>query len=224
MDEDAKHLWMNKNIFFIIAVGILLIGIVSAQTYKQDSIIDLKISTNETNCQITIEAPNSSTLIFNQSMTSNPAFVNYTFNQTGSTGIYYYFIDCDDSYLSDSFKVTPSGDDALTSGEGIIFLGSLIAMLSVAGVFLFLSISVKEHDGTRFAFTSLTVITCMIIVLYSSVALSETFWGFDRIISSYSTFLWVFLFIIFIIFIFVLIWVIVKALDSVRIKKGLKEQ
>ena len=150
---------MNKNIIFLVVVVVLLVGIASAQIYKRDSIIELKVSTNETNCQITIEAPNSSTLIFNQSMTSNPAFVNYTFNQTGSTGTYYYFVNCDNSYLSDSFKITPSGNDAPTSGEGMTFLGSLIAMLLAAGIFFSLSIVAKEHDGARFAYISLSVIT-----------------------------------------------------------------
>lgn len=215
---------MNKNIFFLIVIGILLIGIVSAQTYKQDSVIDLKVSTNETDCQITIEAPNTTTLIFNQSMTSNPGFVNYTFNQTSNLGTYLYFLNCNGSSYDGNFEITPSGNDAPTNGEGMIFLGSLITMILVAGVFLFISVNVKEHEGTKFAFISLGVITCIIIVLYSSVALSETFWGFDRIISGYSTFLWVFLFVIFIIFIFVLIMLIVKALDSMKIKKGLKEQ
>ena len=51
----------------------------------------------------------------------------------------------------------------------------------------------------------------------------EVFWGFDKIISSYSTFQWVFLFIVFITFVAALLAIIFKAVDSMRIKRGLKE-
>lgn len=262
MDEDAKHLRMKRNIFFLIIIGILLIGTVSAIAPVTDVTINLNDGLN-------IDFPKFETIqqgqdflfhfhVFNISngvrmnnTTTNCSFelynyggeeqvvvdemeyiegdwrVNITKGNFTRLGSYAYLVECHTTalggYISFPFEVTPSGNDAPTDGEGMIYLGSLIAMVLVAGAFFFLSTSVKEYEGTKFAFISLGIITCMIIVLYSSVALSETFWGFDRIISSYSTFLWVFLFVIFIIFIFVLIMIIVKALDSMKIKKGLKE-
>lgn len=206
-----------------------LISLVNADlgTYEQGETISVRGNLNATSVNVTIYFPNSSIAVDNQPMTQLKEEIwNYSFSSTNVLGEYIYdYCDQDGRNCKENnFKVTPSGSDAPSEGEGMTFLGSLIAMILVAGVFLFLSISLKEHDGARFAFTSLTVITCMIVVLYSAVALSETFFGFERIVSSYSIFLWVFLFVVFIIFIFVLIMVIVKTMDSMRIKKGLKEE
>ncbi len=218
-----------KKILIIFLIGIFLISLASAflGTYEQGMDVSVRGNLNASSVNVSIYFPNSTIAVDNQAMTQLKEEIwNYSFSSTDTLGEYIYdYCDQDGrNCRENNFEVTPSGSDAPSEGEGMTFLGSLIAMILVAGIFLFLSISLKEHDGARFAFTSLTVITAMIVVLYSAVALSETFFGFDRIVSSYSTFLWVFLFIILIIFIFILVMVIVKALDSMRIKRGLKEE
>jgi len=220
---------MNKKILLVLMLGMFFISFASAYlgTYKQGEVILVRGDLNATSVNVSIYFPNSSIAVDNKEMTNLRGDIwNYSFSSTDTLGEYIYDY-CDqngDNCRENVFEVTPSGSDAPTSGESMTFLGSLIAMLLVGGVFLFLSISLKEHDGARFAFTSLTVITAIIIVLYSAVALSETFFGFDRIVSSYSIFLWVFLFVVFILFIFVLVMVIVKTMDSIRIKRGLQEE
>ena len=257
---------MNKNIFFLIVIGILLVGtssLVSAVAPVTSVGINLNTGLNidfpkfdvikqgedflfhfhvfnisngvrmdntTTNCSFELynEGGEEQFVEDNMEYVEGDWRVDIDGNNFTRLGNYAYLVDCRTAniggFISFPFEVTPSGNDAPTEGEGMIFLGSLIAMLLAAGIFFALSVVVQEYDGARFGFISLSVITCMIIVLYSSVALSEIFWEFERIISSYSTFLWVFLFTIFIIFIFVLVMVIVKALDSIKVKRGLKEE
>ena len=262
MDYDAKHLRIMKNIFFLVVIGVLLIGIVSAVA----PVTEVSINLNE---GLNIDFPKFETIkqgenfsfhfhVFNISdgvrldnTTVNCSFelynsggkeqfeiddLEYTsgdwriimdgnnFTQLGS---YAYLVECHTDilggFISYPFEVSPSGNDAPTDGEGMVFLGSLIAMLTVGGMFLYLSSSFKESPTMRLVFTSLTAIICIIIVLYSTVSLMEIFYGFDKIISSYSTFQWIFLFIVFITVVAVLIAIIFKALDLMNIKRGLKE-
>ena len=224
-----------KKILLILFIGIFLISLASAEiqtlgTFKQRECINL-IQTCE-NCTYnnisSVLYPNSSVVLSNIVMTKDDTYYNYTFCNTSTLGSYivngYGDLDGERTTWNYDFKITPSGNDAPSDGEGIVFLGSLIAMLLVGGMFLYLSSSFKESPTIRLVFTSLTAIICIIIVLYSTVSLMEVFWGFDKIISSYSIFQWIFLFIVFITFVAVLIAILLKALDSMRIKKGLKDE
>ncbi len=224
-----------KKILLILFIGIFLISLTSAEiqtlgTFKQRECINL-IQTCE-NCTYnnisSVLYPNSSVVLSNIVMTKDDTYYNYTFCNTSTLGSYivngYGDLDGERTTWNYDFKITPSGNDAPSDGEGIVFLGSLIAMLLVGGMFLYLSSSFKESPTIRLVFTSLTAIICIIIVLYSTVSLMEVFWGFDKIISSYSIFQWIFLFIVFITFVAVLIAILLKALDSMRIKKGLKDE
>ena len=217
-----------KKILLILFCFLFLISMVSAflGTYEQGANVSVRGNLNASSVNVSIYFPDSSIAVDNQPMTQLKEEIwNYSFSSTNILGEYIYDY-CDQNGKNcreNNFEVTPSGRGSPTDGEGIIFLGSLIAMLVVGGIFLYLASSFKESPTMRLIFTSLTAIICIIVVLYSTVSLMEVFWGFDKIISSYSTFQWVFLFIVFITFIAVLIAIIFKALDSMRIKRGLKE-
>lgn len=222
-----------KKLLLFLMIGMFLISSVYALddlgTYQKDQCVNIKQTCATCSyVNLTIAYPNSTIILNNKEMSDQGAGTwTYDFCNTSLNGRYDVTgkgdLDGTDTSFATYFHVTPSGNINPSSGEGLTFLGSLIAMILVAGIFFFLSVSMREHPGARFAFIALTVVTSIIVVLYSSVALMETFWGFDKIISSYSTFLWVFLFTIFIIFIFVLIAIIIRAVDSLKIKRGLKE-
>lgn len=211
-----------KEVILVFSV-ILLVSLISAQTYEQNQDIDLKISTNETDCQITIEAPNSTTLFFNMTMTSQPGFVNYTFNHTEDIGTYQYFTNCNTTLYPGSFDVTPSGNPPITSGEGLIYIGSLVAMILITFLFLFISHNI-ESGSLKFGFIGLSLIGGIIMILYSSVSLQEILSGFTKITNSFSIFLYVSLFVLVIIFLFVLLALTIEAMNSFKTRKGLKEE
>lgn len=214
---------INKRGIILAFSVILLVGFISAQTYEQNLNIDLKISTNETDCQITIESPNSTTLFFNMTMTPQPGFVNYTLNNTKYIGTYQYFINCNDTLYPGTFEVTPSGNPRLNSGEGLIYIGSLAAMILITLLFFFISLNMKS-GSLKFGFISLSLIGNIIIILYSAVTLQQVLAGFTKITSGFSTFLYISLFTLLIIFLFVLLALTIEALNNFKKRKGLKEE
>ena len=220
-----------KKILLILFIGMFLISLVDANlgTYEQGEEVYVRGNLNSSSVNVTIYFPNSSIAVDNQPMTQLKKEIwNYSFSSTDSLGEYIYdYCDQDERNCRENyFEVTPSGSDAPTDGEGMIFLGSLIAMLLVCGIFLFVAFSFKEEGGVgmKLIFISLAAVTCIIIVLYSTVSLIEVFSGYGRIIETQAVFLWVFLFIVLLTFIFSFIAIMLKALDSMRIKRGLKEE
>ncbi len=217
-----------KKILLILMLGMFLISLTSAflGTYEQGEVVSVRGNLNASSVNVSIYFPNSTIAVDNQPMTQLKEEIwNYSFSSTNILGEYIYdYCDQDGrNCRENNFEVTPSGSDAPNDGEGLIFLGSLMAMLLVGGMFLYLASSFKESPTMRVVFTSLAAVICLIVVLYATVSLMEVFWGFDKIISSYSTFQWIFLFILLITFIVALIAILLKAADSMRIKRGLKE-
>ncbi len=115
-------------ILALVLVFSILASLIFVSAYKQNSAIDIKISTNQTPCRITIQAPNSTNLIFNQSMTSQTGtgYANYTLSATNSssTGVYNYFAECNSYIYSGLFSITTTGEDLGTS-QALTILGLL---------------------------------------------------------------------------------------------------
>lgn len=125
-----KHLTFTFAIFFLL---ILISQSVNAQTFPQNSELDIKVSCSNVNCSeqqnITIVAPNTTTLIDNKPMTLSNGFLNYSFNQTSSLGDYSYFIS---SGFEDSFLITPSGTNPTTAQGflyGLLILASMFFLV-----------------------------------------------------------------------------------------------
>lgn len=125
-------------------------------------------------------------------------------------------------FVSGGFEVTPSGNPPPTSGQGFIYLGSIVAMILITLLFFFISLNMKS-ESLKFGFIGLSLIGSIIIILYSAVSLQQLLAGFTRITSSFSTFLYLSLFILVILFLFVLLAVTIEALNNFKKRKGLKE-
>jgi hypothetical protein len=115
---------MRKQLTFVFAMLFLLMLFsqnVNAQTYSQNSEIDIKVSCLNVNCSeqqnITIVSPSTAILIGNEPMTLSNGFLNYTFNQTDSLGTYSFFLS---NGYDDSFLITPSGTNP-TTAQGLIY-------------------------------------------------------------------------------------------------------
>lgn len=131
---------MKRQLMFAIVFVFLLmffIQNVNAETFSQNSEIDLKISCVNVNCSntqnITIVSPTTQTLINNQEMSLSNGFLNFTFNQTQTLGQYSYFIyDELGGYYDNSFLITPTGTNP-TTAQGLIY-----ALLILASMFFLL--------------------------------------------------------------------------------------
>lgn len=116
-------------ISLVIAFFLFFLSFVSAQTYAQDSAVDIKVSCLNVNCSvqvsITIEYPNSSIAIDNQSMNASTGFMNYTFSDTNTQGIYKYYTD---NGFSDSFTVNYRGD-SISSAQGVLYISLFLVLI-----------------------------------------------------------------------------------------------
>lgn len=141
---------IKKKLILNIFVLFLLIGIVSAGTFKQGDSIDLRISCSELNCSnsqnITIVAPNTSILLENQQMSLTNGYLNISFNQTQSLGEYNYFVySTAEDYLTDSFIITPSGTQP-TTAQGILYAILLFASFLFMGLSFYGSVAIDGNN------------------------------------------------------------------------------
>jgi hypothetical protein len=123
---------MKKQLLILTLLVIISSLSFISSAYKQGDLIDLKISTNETSCDVTITYPNSTNIVHEVAMQINSGYANYTFNNSLSTGEYQYFSDCG----SGSFMVTPNGEEA-TTGKAVFYIGLLFVLLFFFAVTIF---------------------------------------------------------------------------------------
>ena len=243
---------MKKQLLIIICM-FLLVGIVSAESFvfQENEFVNYRFRcldennaycNSATQCQISIENPEGINVYDNSSMTWNETFFNHTL-PTENTGEYVSIIICSSDNATSSeftYSVTPTGRVAPTDGEGIIYIGTLLAMVLFSIFFFMLSLQFKpskdaqqNEDGSynpipndkpalRFGCLALSFIVGFIVLLYAMVSMQNVFYGFEKIIDSYYIFMWLMGFIFIIIFIFVLITLLIQAVDSLRAKRGLK--
>ena len=123
---------MNKIIMFLI-FGILFSSFAAAEPsffFKANNDVDLKLPCiNEgspcsaiATCNITIDDPESNTIVDNQLMTNQNSYHNYTLSETSKLGTYQAIVFCDDDGESDfstfSFATTENGN----TQEGLTFI------------------------------------------------------------------------------------------------------
>jgi len=228
-------------ILFALCFVVLLIGIGSSSlgTYKQNECVNIVTVLNASNVNISVltnPTPNSQIVIQNVQMTSLGNSFNYTFCNTTKIGDYTYGY-CDDkgNCYSNDFMITPSGNNAVSSGESIVYLVSVITMALMTLLFYMMSTHfadkkgegnevVKGKAGLRFGFLGLSLVISLVTVLYSYISLTQMLAGFSNILSSYSYFQYIILIVFFIIFIFVLISLTIQAMEALKIKRGLKDE
>jgi len=236
---------MIKRKLLIILFVLLLIPLSSSLVFKQNEIVnysfrcfdsDGNYCTSAADCVISIEAPNGTNLYDNVSMTFHSTHFSFIL-PTHTNGKYGGLAVCSSENITTAeftYLVTPSGNEKPTSGEGTTLIISIASMFLISLLFFFISNSFKgdssaasgsrEANGNpaaRFVFIALAVIIAVIAVLYSSVSLMETFWGFNKIIESYGIFIYIILAILFLLFIFILINLTIRAIESMKIKRGL---
>lgn len=140
---------MGKRLSLVFICALFFfISLISAQTYAENSIVDLKISCVDINCSqkvnITIEFPNTTIAVDNQEMTINNGYANYTFTRTSTFGDYNYFTN---STYANSFSINYRGD-VISSGQGVLYL-SLFAILFFFFYLTILAINQLPSSNTK---------------------------------------------------------------------------
>ena len=124
-----------KKIYLLLFSIILFVSFMSFT-----SSYDLKIPTNATSCNITVEFPNSTNFIINKSMTSGVGYFNYSFSPTISN--YNYYSNCGSGSLN-------INGQNLTSAQAILyFLVTLFSFFIFLGL-LWLMTSIKGENDTN---------------------------------------------------------------------------
>lgn len=136
---------MNKLTLIIMVLS--LIPLASALDYSQGAELDLKAQCVNNGalcssgvCNITILNPVGSYLVFNEPMSNNNSFFNYTLTNTNELGTYTKIINCCDlndcNTLEETFNITLAGDTALDKTDLLIALGMIAAILIIISLFI----------------------------------------------------------------------------------------
>ena len=142
---------MRKKIYLIISVFVLLsIGLIISQsfTFKFNENVNFRfrcLIENDTNycpsttiLTISVEYPNGSSALDNQSLTHNPTFYNVTL-KTDALGIYPAIISSptDNGTVTEfQYEVTSSGS-LLSTGKGIIYVITFFGLLFLFSILIF---------------------------------------------------------------------------------------
>jgi len=225
---------MNNKLLLSILL-VLVLPLVASQTYKTNDELNLKVpfevngsmASVNADCNISIDYPNGSYFKENESMTNlNNGDFNITLLGSELTilGEYKWRAFCCDvgqcAAGYGSFELTPSGSDAINSGEGLTLSLSIIAILILAVLFFIFSFKVMSFP-VKVIFMGTSLVLFVIVLLFTMITLQQILGGFSSIISSYSSFFWASLFLFFLVFIFLMLCLIKQSVEALKIKRGL---
>ena len=227
---------MKPKHFFLAFTILLVLPLITSQVYERDTQFDLRIpfevngsfADDTALCNISIDYPDSSTLFENNSMTNiGTGRFNITIlsTQSNQLGDYDWVAFCCEGTNCAAgygiFEVTPSGSDAINSGEGISLSLAIFSILIIAIIFFVTSFKVKFVPMKIF-FMGFAIVFFMVALVFTMVTFSEILGGYEKLIASYNIFYWLVLFMIVIITIFMLLVLIKNAIEMFKTKRGLR--
>jgi hypothetical protein len=223
----------NKNLLWIMLI--LVLPLMSAQTYQINTELDLKIpfevngtiASANAQCNISINYPDGTYLVRNSSMTNlNNGDFNFTLSDSNLSKIGDYewrAFCCDGTQCAagyGGFEITPSGSDAISSGESMTLLLAVGSILVFSILFFIASFKVVSFPS-KIIFMGFSLIFFVVVLLFSMVSFGQILGGYSALVESYSSFFWVALFMFLLVFIFLLLCLIKKSVELIKINKGL---
>lgn len=188
---------MKSKILLVVLLGIFMIANVlavdSLGTFKQNECVEIKQTCSSCSyVNISISYPNSTRAFTNQEMASEGGGVwTYDYCNTSQIGRYEVIgegdIDGSAESFATYFKISPAGQEELSSGGGLSLLGSLTVMILVAAFFFILSMRLNSTVG-KISFIVISSIILLMSVFFSMVVVQQNLGGFESIVSGYSTF------------------------------------
>jgi hypothetical protein len=188
----------------VIIAGLLPWVYAEDLTYKQGSIVDIKVPCYINNtycsdvavCNITINYPNGTNFVFNEPMTNQIAFHNYTLSDSSINGIYAVSEVCFDQgiYGHSTFAlyITPDGAPlSQTTSNSFTFLTILFLVLALG--FIVFGIASKNLPilliGIMFGLT-LFLFTLQLLMINPVLKSSLSF--YSSIVTFYRIYLWIY--------------------------------
>lgn len=227
------------NLLFGVMLFLLVLPILSAQTYQRTDLIDLKIpyevngsaADATANCNISIQYPNTTYIVENGSMTNrNNGEFNYSLvsNFTSVLGEHNWVAFCCQGGVNcaagyGSIEITQTGREKLNSGEGISLFIAIFVMI-IIGVFIFLMAFRFESSAGKIICVGLAMVIFAVAILYSLVILDQNFGGFSAFTTGYATFWMVIKTFLGVIFTFFLLYCFLLAFRLWKIKRGLMDE
>ena len=221
----------------ILLLMLLVVPLISAQTYKQNQELDFKvpfevngsIPSSDANCNISIKYPDGSYLKRNASMTNlNNGDFNITLSEynVSKIGEYEWIAFCCDGGSQcasgySSFEITPSGFGDLTSGQALTLFLSIGVILIMAILFFIFSFKVISFPA-KVIFMGLSLVLFVVVIIFSMISISQVLGGWTTFVESYTSFLWVSLFLFLIVVLFLFLVLMKHAIELFKIKKGLR--
>jgi len=225
----------NKRLFICTLLILLALPLISSQTYQVKQELNFKvpfevdgsIPSASAWCNVTIDYPNGYYLKQNVSMTNlNNGDFNYTLTaeELNEIGEYdWRAFCCDGSNCAagyGSFELTPSGSDAINSGEGLTLVLSIISILIIAVLFFIFSFKVSSFPS-KLIFMGTALILFIVVIAFIMVTFGQILGGYDALINTYSSFFWVAGFMLFVVFLFLMLCLWKRVIELFKIKKGL---
>jgi len=194
-----------KKIPLIFFIFIFCIALVSPlDTYEQNKEFTLKIPfevngtipSAEAQCNLSLNYPNG-TYLKTQNTTLNnqgDGYFNLTLidSETKTLGIYRWVAFCCDTSArcasgTGEYKITPSGAEEITSGEGNVLIISEIIIVVIAILFFIAGLKI-DYFAFKVIFIGVSMVMFLIAILFNLVILTQVFGMFTDIIEGYSTF------------------------------------
>ena len=151
---------MKHKLIFVLVFLMIIMPIISAQIYKQNSAVNISIPCRFNNtqckttavCNVTVFDNEEIKIIANKSISaSKNSFIVVALNSTQKKTFGTYRIDmfCSQDKISDSpsieFEITPTGED-LSEAQGMIYLVMLLAGFIIFGLCLWGAIKIPFRD------------------------------------------------------------------------------
>lgn len=224
----------------LIILTILLVNIASSQeirfTGKQNTILDIFEECEDRgfpcqadyNCNLTVRDPNQTILVSNQLMSRNDTLYNFTLGEgeTKVIGTYEDTVCCANASnggCSHFFhEITPSGSKPISSGEGSSLIGILATLIFAIIFFLVLGIFAKNIPFKIF-FVGLSILLMIGTLGFGVTVMQQLFGAFTQIISSYGMFFRLLTILSGGAIVGLILYLVVVALRTFKIKRGLIE-
>jgi len=222
---------MNKQFIVLMLAMLLVAPMVLAEqdslgTYKQNDCVDLLqiCGTCTYNNVTSVVLPNSTRLILDEPMTMRGAEYNYSFCNTSLLGTYSVNgvgdLDGTDNAWAYDLKITLTGAESLSDGEGSIIFVSIIIM-TLFSLFFF-ALGMKVNSGIiSLIFVFISGLLLFTTVLFTITVVSDNLSHLGNVLDGYSTFLLVIKTIISISITFLVIYALIKAYQIWGIKRGM---
>ena len=223
---------------------LLIIPMVSAQeAFVFERNTDVNVSTtcfdsadafcgSSVQCNITVFEPDNTVLVDNQQMINNINYYNYPLNSTQTTtlGEHSSVVQCQstsgpafNAQTTFTFLITPSGAPRVSSGQGMLLIGSAIAIFSIFALLLIFGLAARA-PATKFGMLAGALVMLLISSLYTAVILEEVVPESETLIDGFSTFLFVLKSIYTLHILGFVLYAGLVALKSWKIKRGLIDE